>query len=160
MNTTSEMIEIIKAYDAGMPIQYRETNGKAEEDWEDKNTYTFNFTKYTYRIKPSSKFKVGDKVILKEAEGVANPLISEITQMNNEKAMLYDCWEYSLQELHTNYVNIEDVLWYFEIYDYVTKTWKLIADRRFTIKEADEEFASSHDTTKWRPMYALGFALK
>nr|DAO57086.1 MAG TPA: hypothetical protein [Caudoviricetes sp.] len=159
MNTTTEMIEIIKAYDAGMPIQYMDVNGKAEEDWKDRDTYSFNFSRYTYRIKPNSKFKVGDKVILKEAEGVANSLILKITQMNNEIAMLDDCWERSIQELHADYINIEDALWYFETYDYSTKKWKLITSSRFTIKEADDLFGSSHNTSKWRPMYSLGFAL-
>ena len=159
MNTTSEMIEIIKAYDAGKPIQYTDTNGEVEEDWKDKDTYTFNFTAYTYRIKPNPKFKVGDKVVLISNEGKACPPISSLTKLYDDTVYLSYYGKCSLQELHTYYINIEDVLWYFETYDYTTKKWGLVTAWRFTIKEADKEFASSHHITKWRPMYALGFAL-
>lgn len=156
--TTEEKIEVIKAFSEGKPVEIYTASG----EWETKVIDAWDFKKCIYRVKPEEpapKFKVGDKVVLISNEGKACPPISSLTKLYDDTVYLSYYGKCSLQELHTYYINIEGVLWYFEIYDCVTKTWRLITSSRFTIKEADKEFASSLHITKWRPVYALGFAL-
>ena len=57
------------------------------------------------------------------------------------------------------FINIKDILWYFKIYDHISKKY-FIHPTRKTIPEMDEEFEANHDTLSWKPMYNLGFKLK
>ena len=159
MMTLEEKIEVIKAYAEDKPV---EVYVKSINQWINKSENRWDFEEGIYRIKPNetTKFKVGDKVVLKEAEGVANPAMVTLTKLQDGEAEMDGFWRQPISELNAKYISVNNVLWYFEIYDYVTKTWKLIPDRRFPIEEADNKFASNHDTVGWRPMYALGFALK
>lgn len=157
--TLEEKIEVIKAYAEGKAV---EVYDKYSNEWFAKEHNAWDFDVYKYRIKPdeTTKFKVGDKLVDKGADGEENPIRFELTSIVDGIVKLDDCWDCSLEELYERYISVEDVLWYFEIYDYGNKTWRLLTDRRFTIREANDLFASSHDTSKWRPMYSLGFALK
>ena len=159
MNTLKEKIEILEAMERGEVIQFSETDGEVEEDWEDLKTSELDFELYTYRVKPNSRLEVGNKIVLISDEG-ATPDVFELTRLDDGKAMVDGYIECSLKELYECYISVENVLWYFETYDYVTKKWKLITSSRFTIKEADGLFAISHNIAKWRPLYPLGFALK
>ncbi|QPH88712.1 hypothetical protein [Campylobacter concisus] len=157
--TTEGKMEVIKAFSEGKPVEIYTIHGW----WETKVNDVWDFQKCIYRIKPEEtapKFKVGDKIVLIRDEGKASPIINTLTEMCNDRVRLNSCSELSLRELCERYTSVENVLWYFETYDCTTKKWGLITAWRFTIKEADKEFASSHHITKWRPMYALGFALK
>lgn len=156
--TLEEKMEVIKAFSEGKAV---EIYSEYSEKWLDKRFDVWDFEEQKYRIKPeeTAKFKAGDVLLAKKGEHQANPTRFEVTNIK----LGHYCFKYHLGapiiDVDKNYINERDALWYFEIYDYGTKTWELIANRRFTIKEADEEFASCCDTTKWRPMYALGFAL-
>lgn len=82
MNNLQEKIDILRAMEKGLTIQYSETDGE-EDDWEDLKTTELDFDLYTYRVKPNSKsksnpdarFKVGDKLVRIADEGILNPPI-------------------------------------------------------------------------------------
>lgn len=157
--TLEEKIEVIKAYAEGKPIEFF---SKFHNNWFDKIHDIWYFEEGEYRIKPeaAAKFKAGDVLLAKKDEHQANPTRFEVTDIKLGHYCFKDHLGAPIIDVDKNYINERDVLWYFESYDYDTKTWELIANRRFTTKEADEEFASCCDTTKWRPMYALGFCTK
>lgn len=70
MNTLKEKIEILKAMDKGLTIQYSETDGETD-DWEDLLTGELDFGIYEYRVKPNSEPKGNpkDKIELLEFTG-------------------------------------------------------------------------------------------
>lgn len=78
MNILQEKIEILKAMDKGLTIQYSETDGETD-DWEDLLTGELDFGMYEYRVKPKNNpdamFKIGDKVVNVANEGEFNPPI-------------------------------------------------------------------------------------
>ena len=50
MNTLKEKIEIREAMKRGEAIQFSETDGEVEKDWEDLKTSELDFELYTYRV--------------------------------------------------------------------------------------------------------------
>lgn len=57
------------------------------------------------------------------------------------------------------FVSEREVLWYYEVYDYIAKKY-IMYPTRDTMDEMDKEFGNNHDTLDWIPIYTLGFRLK
>lgn len=158
--TLEEKIKIITAYHNKEIVERLYEYGGVEV-WRQVGLDAWNFELEQYRIRPISepKFKVGDKVVDKRAEGQESPIRFEVTSITDGIAKLDDCWEVPLDELHKFYTFVDDVLWYFEHYDSTAQTWRMITDRRFAISNASKEFDYDYEHGTLRPLYGLGFAL-
>lgn len=151
-------IELLTAYEQGKTVEvYYQPDGK----WHKINHDIWDFENSLYRIKPAidAKFKVGDTLVFRTAAEEPNPPRYKITEIT-EDSYKFDCLSpRPIEGVDITYINIKDVLWYFEIYDYASKTYFLAPTRR-TMEQMDKEYASNHDTHKWLPVYHLGFKLK
>lgn len=158
--TLEEKVKLITAYH-NKEIVERLFEYDGEEKWQPVSFEVWNFDVGKYRIRPISepKFKVGDKVVDKRAEGQESPIRFEVTSITDGVAKLDDCWDVSIEELYKHYTFVNDVLWYFETYDSLTQTWKMITDRRFSLSEVSDRFKYEYEHDTLRPLYALGFAL-
>jgi hypothetical protein len=158
--TLEEKIKIITAYHNKEVVE-RLYEYDGIEVWRPVGVDAWNFDQDQYRIKPISepKFKIGDKLVDKRSEGIENPMRLKLTSITDGVALLDDCWDVSIKELHKYYTYVDDVLWYFETYDASAQTWKMITDRRFSLSEASDRFKYEYEHDTLRPLYALGFAL-
>ena len=153
-------IAVLEAMEKGKTIQYSETDGE-ENDWEDLKTSELDFSDYTYRVKPdkTTKFNKGDTLVFIGVAEAPNPIRYKVTEIKNNYYE-FDCISpRPIEEVNENFINERDVLWYFEIYDYVYKKFSMHPSR-LTIPEMDKAFGANHDTLSWKPMYNLGFRLK
>mgnify|MGYP004681013961 CR=1 FL=1 len=157
--TTEEKIEVIKAYSEGKAI---EIYSKFSEKWLDKTFDIWDFDMEEYRVKPNeaaAKFKAGDVLLAKKDEHQVNPTRFEVTDIKLEYYCFKDHLGAPIIDVDKNYINERDALWYFEIYDYVTKKFYM-RSTRMTMNKMDEEFGTNHYTLSWQPIYNLGFKLK
>jgi hypothetical protein len=156
--TLKEKIEVIKAYAEGKPVDAYDT---IFQRWFAKGTDTWDFDREEYRIRPNSapKFKVGDRLVYKSCEGYEGIEVYEVTEATQEYYRLDDMVNKTPEYVEKEFINERDVLWCFNIYDYVSKRYSICLYRK-TIPEMDEVFAANHDTLSWKPMYNLGFKLK
>lgn len=156
--TLEEKIEVIKAYAEGKAV---EVYDKYSNEWFAKGHNAWDFDVYLYRIKPdeTTKFAVGDNLVLIIAEGEVCPTRYKVIGVS-DNYYEFDCTSpYSIKEADEDFINERDVLWYFEIYDYATKKYSM-HPTRMTIPEMDKEFGANHDTLSWKPIYPFGFKLK
>ena len=58
-----------------------------------------------------------------------------------------------------NYINMDEVYWYFEKKDNIEGGWIKYDDRRHTFKEIRETLAKSGFIENVYPIYAIGFKL-
>lgn len=158
--TLEEKLKLIIAYH-NKEIVERLYEYDGVEVWQPVGLDAWNFELGQYRIKPNSapKFKVGDVLVDKTEEGKANPTLYKCISVENTFYDFSNDTSIAKEVAHRDFINIADVLWYFEIYDYATKRYSMHPVRR-TIPEMDEVFAANHDTLSWQPMYNLGFKLK
>ena len=156
--TLKEKIELITAYAEGKPVDAYDT---IFQRWFEKGTDTWDFDREEYRIKPNSapKFKVGDRLVYKSDEGSKDVERYEVTEATQEYYRLDDMINRTPEYVEKELINIKDVLWYFEVYDYATKKY-FMHPNRVTMSEMDEEFGANSGTLSWQPMYSLGFKLK
>ena len=156
--TLKEKLEVIKAYAEGKTVEvYDEDSDEGLAKQHD----IWDFEYSQYRIKPDEtpKFKVGDKIVYKSDEGYATTEIYEVTKVTQEGYRLDDMIDRTPKYVEKDFINVRDVLWFFEMYDYATKKYYR-HPTRMTMAEMDEEFGANHDTLSWKPMYSLGFKLK
>lgn len=156
--TLEEKIKLITAYAEGKPVEAYDTIFRR---WFEKGTDTWDFDIEEYRIKPdeTTKFAVGDVLVLIIAEGELCPTRYKVIGVS-DNYYEFDCTSpYSIKEADEDFINERGVLWYFEIYDYATKKYSM-HPTRMTIPEMDEEFGAYHDTLSWKPVYSFGFKLK
>ena len=156
--TLEEKIELITAYAEGKIVDAYDTLFQRRFA---KGTDTWDFDREEYRIRPNSapKFRVGDRLVYKSDEGSKDVERYEVTEATQEFYRLDDMINRTPEYVEKEFINIKDVLWYFEIYDYISKKY-FIHPTRMTIPEMDEEFGAYHDTLSWKPIYDLGFKLK
>jgi hypothetical protein len=156
--TTEEKIELITAYAEGKIVDAYDT---IFQRWFAKGTDTWDFDREEYRIRPNSapKFKVGDSLVYKSDEGYKDIEVYKVTEATQEFYRLDDMVNKTPEYVEKEFINERDVLWCFNIYDYVSKRYSICLFRK-TIPEMDKEFAANHDTLMWKPIYALGFKLK
>ena len=155
--TLEEKIEVIRAFSEGKPV---EGCNKEVGLWEDKVYDIWDFDDCKYRIKPDkdTKFKVGDKLVYKSDEGYSNVEVYEITDIAKDSCTLDGMINRTFEHIEKEFINVDDVLLYFEIYNHDTKKYYM-HPTRMTISDMDEEFAANHDTLSWKPIYTLGFRL-
>ena len=156
--TLEKKIELITAYAEGKAV---EVYDKDSDEWFAKEYDAWDFDGYNYRIKPdeTTKFAVGDTLVFMRVAGEPNPFRYKITEVSDNSYKFEHVSPTPIEEVDKNFINEQDVLWYFEIYDYATKKYSM-HPTRMTINEMDEEFGANHDTLSWKPMYSLGFKLK
>lgn len=156
--TLKEKIEVIRAYAEGKIVEvYDEDSDKGLVKRHD--IWDFEYSQYRIKSEATTKFKVGDKLAYKSDEGYANIDTYEVTKVTQEGYGLDDMINRTLEYVEKEFINVRDVLWYFEIYDHVSKKYSM-HPTRMTMNEMDEEFGANHDTLSWKPMYSLGFKLK
>ena len=156
--TLEEKVKLITAYAKGKTVDAYDT---IFHRWFAKGTDTWDFDREEYRIRPNSepKFKVGDRLVYKSDEGYTDIEVYEVTEATQEFYRLDDMVNKTPEYVEKEFINERDVLWCFNIYDYVYKRYSICLFRK-TIPEMDKEFAANHDTLMWKPIYALGFKLK
>lgn len=160
MMTLEEKIKIITAYHNKETVE-RLYEYDGVEVWQPVGLDAWNFELGQYCIKPNSapKFKVGDRLVYKSDEGYEDIEVYEVTEATQEFYRLDDMVNKTPEYVEKEFINERDVLWCFNIYDYVSKRYSICLFRK-TIPEMDKEFAANHDTLMWKPIYALGFKLK
>ena len=160
MMTLEEKIKIITAYHNKETVE-RLYEYDGVEVWQPVGLDAWNFELGQYRIKPNSapKFKAGDRLVYKSDEGYEDIEVYEVTEATQEYYRLDDMINRTPEYVEKEFINERDVLWCFNIYDYVSKRYSICLFRK-TIPEMDKEFAANHDTLMWKPIYALGFKLK
>lgn len=162
MNTLQEKIEILKAMDKGLTIQYSETDGETD-NWEDLLTGELDFGMYEYRVKPNSKpksnpdarFKIGDKLVRIADEGILNPPI--VTVRGFSTTGEYQ-WEevYNrtpIEAIDANYLNINDVYWWHVIHYHKEDRYTLAP----TMMKLGEVKGWANET--YSPMFEMGFRI-
>lgn len=162
MNTLKEKIEILKAMEKGLTIQYSETDGETD-DWEDLLTGELDFGMYEYRVKPNSKpksnpdarFKIGDKIVNVANEGEFNPPI--VTVKGFSSTGEYQ-WEevYNrtpIEAIDANYLNINDVYWWHIIHYHKEDRYTLAP----TMMKLGEVKGWANET--YEPMFSMGFRI-
>ena len=156
--TLEEKIKLITAYAEGKIVDAYDT---LFQRWFAKGTDTWDFDREEYRIRPNSapKFKVGDRLVYKSDEDYEGIEIYEVTEAAQEYYRLDDMINRTPEYVEKEFINIKDVLWYFEVYDYTTKRYSM-HPTRMTIPEINEELRANHNMLSWEPIYALGFKLK
>lgn len=156
--TLEEKIKLITAYAEGKPVEAYDTIFRR---WFEKGTDTWDFDREEYRIKPSedTKFKVGDILVFIGDVNTPHVTTYEIIEIEQGYYRFSDESLRPIEEVEKEFINERDVLWCFNIYDYIFKRYSICLFRK-TIPEMDEEFAANHDTLSWEPAYSLGFKLK
>lgn len=174
MNTLQEKIEILKAMDKGLTIQYSETDGETD-DWEDLETGELDFGMYEYRVKPKSKpksnpdarFKIGDVLVRRSDEG--KPIkdnenyLFTIEEADQDAGLYFlsNGQALDMETAHSDYLDAfgSKVLWYWEI-----KTdgdWSMPTATRKTFQEVIELTSNDNKpVTQRRALYSLGFEIK
>lgn len=156
--TLEEKVKLITAYAEGKTI---EIYNEYKDEWIYKLHDIWDFEEEIYRIEPeaTTKFKVGDILVCKSDEGFGVVDRYEVTKVGQEYYRLDDMVSKPCEAAELEFANEREVLWFFELYDYVSKKYSM-HPTRMTISEMDEEYAASHNTLSWKPIYALGFKLK
>ena len=162
MNNLQEKIDILRAMEKGLTIQYSETDGE-EDDWEDLKTTELDFELYTYRVKPNSKlksnpdarFKIGDKLVRIADEGILNPPI--VTVRGFSTTGEYQ-WEevYNrtpIEAIDANYLDINDVYWWHVIHYKKEDRYTLAP----TMMKLGEIKGWANEV--YEPMFSMGFRI-
>lgn len=156
--TLKEKVELITAYAEGKIVDAYDT---IFQRWFAKGTDTWDFDREEYRIRPNSapKFKVGDRLVYKSDEGSKDVERYEVTEATPEYYRLDDMINRTPEYVEKEFINIKDVLWYFELFDFISKGVH-IYPTRITMSDINKELAPYHDALMWKPMYSFGFKLK
>ena len=159
MNNLQEKIDILRAMEKGLTIQYSETDGE-EDDWEDLKTTELDFDLYTYRVNkpksnPDARFKVGDKLVRIAVEGIFNPSI--VTVRGFSTTGEYQ-WEevYNrtpIEAIDANYLNINDVYWWHVIHYHKEDRYTLAP----TMMKLGEVKGWANEV--YEPMFSMGFRI-
>lgn len=156
--TLEEKVKLITAYAEGKIVDTYDT---IFQRWFAKGTDTWDFDREEYRIRPNSapKFKVGDRLVYKSDEGSKDVERYEVTEATQEYYRLDDMINRTPEYVEKEFINIKDVLWYFELFDFISKEVH-IYPTRITMSDINKELAPYHDALMWKPMYSFGFKLK
>lgn len=158
MNNLQEKIEIIRAMDTGLTIQYSETDGE-EDDWEDLLTGELDFGMYEYRVKPLTNpdavFQIGDKLVRGFDEGEFNPEIVTVKgfTINGDYLFEEDDIHTPVEAVDANYRNINDVYWWHVIHYKKEDRYTLAP----TMLKLGEVKGWTNET--YSPMFEMGFRI-
>lgn len=160
MMTLEEKIKIITAYHNKETVE-RLYEYDGVEVWQPVGLDAWNFELGQYRIKPNSapKFKVGDSLVYKSDEGYKDIEVYKVTEATQEYYRLDDMVNKTPEYVEKEFINIKDALWYFEIFDFISREGH-IYPTRITMSDINKELAPYHDALMWKPVYSLGFKLK
>lgn len=163
--TTKEMIEILRAYEAGEDIEIRESE---KVNWRELKFPFWLWDGFQLRIKPKEKqlkFKIGDVLVRLADEGL--PLASrDICRISSVEAKEYGIQNLCkgggsifgpLERIDLFYVKADDVLWYWE-YQNVSGEWEM-TNARYTKSDLSKEVFGPNERETATPIYALGFRL-
>nr|DAO88416.1 MAG TPA: hypothetical protein [Caudoviricetes sp.] len=158
MNNLQEKIEIIRAMDKGLTIQYSETDGE-EDDWEDLKVSELDFALYTYRVKPltnpDATFQAGDKLVRGLDEGKLEPEIITVKGFTKNGDYLFegDAIHTPVEAVDANYRNINDVYWWHVIHYKKQDRYTLA----LTMMKLGEIKGWANET--YEPMFSMGFRI-
>ena len=141
MMTLEEKIKIITAYHNKETVE-RLYEYDGVEVWQPVGLDAWNFELGQYRIKPNSapKFKVGDRLVYKSDEGYTDIEVYEVTEATQEFYRLDDMVNKTPEYVEKEFINIKDVLWLFEIYDFISREPRMYPTR-ITISDINKELA-------------------
>ena len=156
--TLEEKIKLITAYAKGKIV---DAYDPLFQRWFAKGTDTWDFDREEYRIRPNSapKFKVGDRLVYKSDEGYEDIEVYEVTEATQEYYRLDDKVNKTPEYVEKAFINIKDVLWFFEMYSFISREVH-ICPTRITMSDINKELAPYHDALMWKPVYSFGFKLK
>ena len=156
--TLEEKIKLITAYAEGKIVDTYDT---LFQRWFAKGTDTWDFDREEYRIRPNSapKFKVGDVLVFIGDVNTRDVDTYKIIEIKQGYYRFSDRSLRPVEEVEKEFINIKDVLWYFEVFDLISKEGRTYPVR-ITMGDIDKELTPYHDTLMWGPMYSLGFKLK
>ena len=156
--TLEEKIELITAYAEGKIVDAYDT---IFQRWFAKGTDTWDFDREEYRISPNSapKFKVGDVLVFIGDVNTRDVDTYKIIEIKQGYYRFSDRSLRPVEEVEKEFINIKDVLWYFEVFDLISREGRAYPVR-ITMGDIDKELAPYHDMLMWGPMYSLGFKLK
>lgn len=129
-------IELLTAFEKGKTVEiYHRPDGK----WYKVNHDIWDFEDAVYRIKSDrdTKFKVGDTLVFMRVAGEPNPFRYEITEVTDDSYKFKHVSPSLIKEVDETFISERDVLWYFEIYDYISKRYSM-HPTRMTMSEMDE----------------------
>lgn len=155
-----EKIELLTAYAKDKKLV--EVYDNNTQSWIHKVFDIWDFEGGKYRIKSKikpPKFKAGDVLVCKTAENMLNPTRFLVKKVFDDEYELESSTITDREVIEDMFVSEREVLWYYEVYDYIAKKY-IMYPTRDTMDEMDKEFGSNHDTLDWIPIYTLGFRLK
>ena len=158
--TLEEKVKLITAYAEGKTVDAYDT---IFQRWFAKGTDTWDFDREEYRIRPNSapKFKVGDRLVYKSDEGYADIEVYEVTEATPEYYRLDDVINKTPEYVEKEFINIKDVLWYFEGKSLYKNEWSILCGAtRQTIPNVEKLYKGKEEVMFWKPIYTLGFKLK
>ena len=141
--TLKEKVELITAYAEGKIV----------------DAYDTIFQRWFARPNSAPKFKVGDRLVYKSDEGSKDVERYEVTEATQEFYRLDDMVNKTPEYVEKEFINIKDVLWFFEVFDFISREGR-ICPTRITMSDINKELAPYHDVLMWKPIYGFGFKLK
>ena len=154
-----EKIELLTAYAKDKKLV--EVYDNNTQSWIHKvfDIWDFENGKFRIKYKLGPKFKAGDVLVCKTAKNMLNPTRFLVKKVYDDEYELESSTITDRETIEDMFVSEREVLWYYEVYDYIAKKY-IMYPTRDTMDEMDKEFGANNDTLDWIPMYTLGFRLK
>ena len=158
--TLEEKLEVIKAYAEGKVVEvYTEDSGEGHAKQHD--IWDFEYSQYRIKPEETTKLKVGDRLVYKSDEGSKDVEIYKVTESTPEYYRLDDMINRTPEYVEKEFINIKDVLWYFEGKSLYKNEWSILCGAtRQTIPNVEKLYKGKEEVMFWKPIYTLGFKLK
>lgn len=160
--TTQEMIEVMQAYERGERIENRNHNETDEKDWRytREPQWDWRFKEYRVALPLTTKFRVGNIVVrrIHANQPLTRSDIYHIIERTSRFVLETDTElkiRVTIEELENDFVDADDVLWYWEYQD-EAGDWHIL-DRRY--RREDLNMLEFRELATATPLYALGFRL-
>ena len=156
--TLKEKLEVIRGYAEGKVVEvYDEDSDEGLAKQHD--IWDFEYSQYRIKPEATTKFKVGDTLVFIGDVNTRDVNTYEIIEVKQESYRFSDESLRPIEKVEKEFINIKDVLWYFELFDFISKEPHTYPTR-ITMSDINKELAPYHDALMWKPMYSLGFKLK
>ena len=161
--TTKEMIEVMQAYERGERIENRNHNETDEKDWRytREPQWDWRFKEYRVALPLTTKFRVGNIVVRRNAnQPLTRSDIYHIIERTSRFVLETDTElkiRVTIEELENDFVDADDVLWYWEYQD-VSGEWEM-TNARYAKSDLSNEVLGPNERETAIPLYALGFRL-
>nr|DAS37981.1 MAG TPA: hypothetical protein [Caudoviricetes sp.] len=160
--TTEEKIEVMQAYTRGERIENRNHNETDEKDWRytREPQWDWRFKEYRVALPLTTKFRVGNIVVrrIHANQPLTRSDIYHIIERTSRFVLESDTGlkiRVAVEELEDDFINADDVLWYWEYQD-EAGDWHIL-DRRY--RREDLNMLEFRELATATPLYALGFRL-